>query len=76
MKNVLSSYYPGINSKTYYGLYSPPLRRFLLIDHHNIFALFKTAQVLSSKINTVLFILFLLLVLEFNETQRDQKKAA
>jgi len=28
-----------------------------LVDHHNIFALFKTAQVLSSKINTVLYIL-------------------
>jgi hypothetical protein len=27
------------------------------VDHYNIFALFKTAQVLSSKINTVLFVL-------------------
>ena len=57
MKNVLSSYYPGINSKTYYGLYSPPIRRFLLVDDHNLFALYKTAQVLSSKMNTVVFIL-------------------
>ena len=57
MEKSSSTYYPGNGSKVYYGLYSPPLRRFLLIDHHNIFALFKTAQVLSSKINTVLFIL-------------------
>ncbi len=54
---MLSSYYPGVNSKTYYGLYSPPISRFLLVDDHNVFALYKTAQVLSSKINTVVFIL-------------------
>lgn len=57
MSSLLEKYYPSYNNDTYYGLYSPPIRRFLLIDYHNIFALFKTAQVLSSKINTVLFIL-------------------
>ena len=57
MQQLLSTYYPGVNSKTYYGLYSPPIRRFLLVDDHNLFALYKTAQVLSSKINTVVFIL-------------------
>jgi hypothetical protein len=57
MSSFLEKYYPSYNKDTYYGLYSPALRRFLLVDHHNVFALFKTAQVLSSKINTVLFIL-------------------
>lgn len=57
MSSLLKKYYPSYNNNTYYGLYSPPIRRFLLVDYHNIFALFKTAQVLSSKINTVLFIL-------------------
>lgn len=57
MEKVLSTYYPGNGSKVYYGLYSPSIRRFLLVDDHNVFALYKTAQVLSSKINTVLFIL-------------------
>lgn len=57
MEKTLSSYYPGINSKTYYALYAPAISRFLLIDQHNLFCFFRTAQVLSSKINTVVLIL-------------------
>lgn len=56
MKKTLSSYYPGINSKTYYALYAPAISRFLLIDQYNLFCFFRTAQVLSSKINTVVLI--------------------
>jgi hypothetical protein len=57
MSSLMEKYYPSYNSNTYYGLYSIPIRRFLLVDYYNIFALFNTARVLSSKINTVLFIL-------------------
>lgn len=57
MKKILSSYYPGSNSKTYYALYAPAISRFLLVDQHNLFCFFRTAQVLSSKINTVVIIL-------------------
>lgn len=56
MKKTLSSYYTEMNSKTYYGLYAPAISRFILIDRYNLFCLFKTAQVLSSKINTVILI--------------------
>lgn len=54
---MLSTYYPGTNWCTYYGLYAPAIERFLLIDTHNLFCFFQTAQVLSSKINTVVLIL-------------------
>lgn len=57
MSKILNRHYPSYNNNTYYALYSPAIQRFLLVDHYNIFALFKTAQVLSSKINTVVVIL-------------------
>ena len=57
MNNKLNRYYPSHNNNTYYALYSPPIQRFLLVDNYNIFVFFKTAQILSSKINTVLFVL-------------------
>jgi len=56
-EKMLDLYYPGINSKTYYALYAPAIARFLLIDNHNLFCVFKTAQVLSSKINTITMIM-------------------
>lgn len=56
-EKMLDLYYPGINSKTYYALYAPAIARFLLIDNHNLFCVFKTAQVLSSKINTITMII-------------------
>jgi hypothetical protein len=57
MNSSLEHFYPSINSKTYYALYAPAIERFLLVDKHNLFCLFRTAQVLSSKINTVVVIL-------------------
>ena len=57
MSKILNRHYPSHDNKTYYALYSPAIQRFLLVDRYNIFAFFKTAQVLSSKINTVVVIL-------------------
>jgi len=57
MNNHFDQFYPSIDSKTYYALYAPAIERFLLIDKHNLFCLFRAAQVLSSKINTVVIIL-------------------
>ena len=57
MSKILDHYYPSHKNNTYYALYSPAIQRFLLVDCYNIFAFFKTAQVLSSKINTVVVIL-------------------
>jgi hypothetical protein len=57
MNSSLEHFYPSVDNKTYYALYAPAIERFLLIDKHNLFCLFRTAQVLSSKINTVVIIL-------------------
>jgi hypothetical protein len=57
MNNHFDQFYPSIDSKTYYALYAPSVAKFLLIDRYNLFCFFRTAQVLSSKINTVVIIL-------------------
>lgn len=54
---MLNLCYPGVDSRTYYALYAPAIARFLLIDNHNLFCVHRAAQVLSSKINTVVLIL-------------------
>lgn len=56
MSSLLEKYYPSYNNNTFYGLYCTSIQRFLIIDHHNIYSLFHTAQVLSSKINSVVII--------------------
>ena len=56
-RKMLNLCYPGVDSRTYYALYAPAIARFLLIDKHNLFCVHRAAQVLSSKINTVVLIL-------------------
>jgi hypothetical protein len=57
MEKMLSAYYPGTDSSTHYALYAPAIERFLLIDKYNLFCFYRTAQVLSSKIKTVVIVL-------------------
>lgn len=57
MNSSLDSFYTSANSKKYYALYAPAIAKFLLVDEYNLFCLFRTAQIVSSKINTVVIIL-------------------
>lgn len=62
--NTCLDYYPASkNSPNYYAVFSPSLDRFLLVDNTCPWLLFKVAQIISSKISTVTFIL--------NDTAKD-----
>jgi hypothetical protein len=56
--NLISSFYPNIeHKKNYYGLFCPPIDRFILVDNTDPLMLFEVAKILSSKVNTVVYIL-------------------
>jgi len=53
-----TDYYPASkNSINYYAVFSPAIDRFLIVDNTCPWIVFKTSQILSSKISTVTFIL-------------------
>jgi hypothetical protein len=56
--NSISSFYPNLeNKKNYYGLFCPPIDRFVLVDNTDPLMLFEVAKILSSKVNTVVYLL-------------------
>jgi hypothetical protein len=51
-------FYPSVEtSKNHYGLFSPSIDRFILVDNIDPLTLFETSQILSSKINSVVYII-------------------
>ena len=66
--NSIKSFYPNLeNKKNYYGLFCPPIDRFILVDNTDALMLFETAKILSSKINTVVYVLNDKNVVDFTE---------
>ncbi len=54
----LKNYYPSTeNKKNKYVLFSPKISRFILTEKYNPFILFETAQILSSKLSTIVYII-------------------
>lgn len=65
----IENFYPGIeNRKNYYALFCPPIDRFLIVDNKDPLLMFEVAKILSSKVNTVLYILNEKNIVDFNNT--------
>jgi hypothetical protein len=50
-------YRDGAGARKRYGIFSPGVDRFLLVDYEDIWATLQTAEILSSKLPTMVFIL-------------------
>lgn len=51
----LRSFYPSVAAEPCYGLYSPGLDRFLIVDRYDLWTLFHAARLLSSKLPLVCY---------------------
>jgi len=56
-RNYTYVYRDGAGARKRYGIFSPGIDRFLLVDYEDIWATLQTAEILSAKLPTMVFIL-------------------